>query len=242
MINAKIPALLIGTLMLLPTACMPAEEAAAKARSRCRPLLHRPESIDDLVVQMYRTALEDDCLYSMEAEELEQIWNLPVIYALDGEIDLSKAKQRESRLNIYIIKWNMLPDRENNGKSFLSYTIDLTDRGIEIIGTLFPNGRFPSALPKPIRLLGDPEIDPYELQDLSFYEPPKKTTYRSKQNDQIQGSFLYGWVKGQRGLSVSANANGAVFGNRRVEFFSNRNFASNIYISDKEIKKRKTIE
>ena len=240
MINAKIPTLLIGTLMLLPTACMSAEEAAAKARARCRPLLHRPESIDDLVVQMYRTALEDDCLYSMETEELERIWEIPVIYSLNWSIDLEspavQKKVQHSRLDVYIHKRNFLPTEDMFRKPHSSYSVTLTNHGIETIGSMFHSGRFPAELPEPLKLkkkllLDDAVFAPM----LPSVKTELQSKYWSKPDDQIQGKFDYLWKKGKRGMYISTHESGAVYGDLALELISDRSCSSNV-MSDEFIK------
>ncbi len=40
--------------------------------------LHQVTSRDDLLQQMYATAFKDDCLFDMTAEELQDIWQVPV--------------------------------------------------------------------------------------------------------------------------------------------------------------------
>ena len=226
--------------MLLPTACMSAEEAAAKARARCRPLLHRPESIDDLVVQMYRTALEDDCLYSMKAEELERIWEIPVVYSLNQRINFGdpavRKKIQYSRLDIFVTKWDFAPTKDMHSirKPFVSYNVNLTDHGVKTIGSLFPAGRFPTELPEPVKL----EKKPRTIDMLAYPMPPFdkagfRSAYRAKPGDQIQGKFNYLWKKGKRGMHVSTHSSGAVYDNRDLELITDRN--SSAVMSDRYI-------
>ena len=47
--------------------------------TQCRPHLHRPENRDDFNSSNVQTGLLDDCLYSMPPEELQQIWDIPVV-------------------------------------------------------------------------------------------------------------------------------------------------------------------
>lgn len=46
-------------------------------------MLHKVENRDDLIKQMYDTAFKDDCLYTMHASELQEIWQIPVIEAYE---------------------------------------------------------------------------------------------------------------------------------------------------------------
>lgn len=46
---------------------------------RCRKQLHRATDQVDLIQQMYYTALRDNCLYAMDLEELQKIWDIPVL-------------------------------------------------------------------------------------------------------------------------------------------------------------------
>ena len=53
-------------------------EEIAQAKASCLITLHKVTSRDDLIGQMFQTALEDDCLYHFTSTELEKIWGIPV--------------------------------------------------------------------------------------------------------------------------------------------------------------------
>ena len=83
-------------------------EAIAQAKASCVKTLHKVTSRDDLIGQMFETALEDDCLYHFTSAELEKIWGIPVfdyVQPADGT-DFSKPlnKDIESSIGLYIEK------------------------------------------------------------------------------------------------------------------------------------------
>ena len=74
-----------------------AARADSIAIERCRKQLHRATDQDDLIQQMYYTALRDNCLYAMDLEELQRIWDIPVLEGWD-------TYPSSSRLGIWVNK------------------------------------------------------------------------------------------------------------------------------------------
>ena len=69
-----------------------------QVRNRCRRMLHKVESRDDLIKQMYETAFKDDCLYVMHAEELKNM-EIPVTD--------SYPEMYQKYLDIRVTNWNV---------------------------------------------------------------------------------------------------------------------------------------
>lgn len=76
------------------------ETTMEQVRNRCRRMLHKVESRDDLIKQMYETAFKDDCLYVMHAEELKEIWKIPVT---DSYPEMPKYLDIESPIGMYVV-------------------------------------------------------------------------------------------------------------------------------------------
>ena len=83
------------------------ETTMEQVRNRCRRMLHKVESRDDLIKQMYETAFKDDCLYVMHAEELKEIWKIPVTDSypeMPKYLDIESPMECMLLLNILLIK------------------------------------------------------------------------------------------------------------------------------------------
>ena len=174
--------------------------------ARCRPHLHRAENRDDLIRQMFQTGLLDDCLYSMPPEELQRIWDIPVV-------PLNKATHIgadiPSRLGIYVVHDDIF--------RFLS--IDLNKDSIENIGTLFPEGHYPYFMPEPSLI---------EKADFSWgthHNNLKWTVHRAKESDQIQHGQEHIWVKGNRSMEACAYMYGAIVS---LVFFNMKRYADSV--------------
>ncbi|WP_373755459.1 hypothetical protein [Neisseria sp.] len=109
-------------------------------QQRCRSKLHKAESRDDLLKQMYETAVLDDCLYAMDVEELEKIWGIPV--RMVDPNDRALLKDLHSPIGLHIIKDGVAGESR-------AYYLKMTKSEFHRTGTLFPEGRFPAFLPKP---------------------------------------------------------------------------------------------
>ena len=187
---------------------VPAAEAARPApeqkTARCRPHLHRAENRDDLIRQMFQTGLLDDCLYSMPPEELQRVWDIPVVPL---NKDTYVGADIPSRLGFYVVH----DDR------FLS--IRLNKDSIENIGTLFPEGHYPQFMPEPSLI---------EKADFSWgthHNNLKWTIYQAKENDQIQHGQEHVWVKGDRFIVPNVYMYGAIVS---LVFFNMKRYAESV--------------
>ena len=158
--------------------------------AQCRPHLHRPENRDDLIHQMFQTGLLDDCLYSMPPEELQQIWDIPVV-PNPGNYPGSNIP---SRLDFYV----------TYGKFGLA--IYLNKDSIENVGTLFPEGHYPNFMPEP-SLISKANFSWGMNHNYLTW-----TSYRAKPNDQIQHGNEHIWVNGNRSIEPGVYMYGAIVG------------------------------
>lgn len=172
---------------------VPAAEAAPPAPeqkiARCRPHLHRAENRDDLIRQMFQTGLLDDCLYSMLPEELQRIWDIPVVPV---NKDTYSGADIPSRLGLYV------------AYSRFGLSIRLNKDSIENIGTLFPEGHYPYFMPEPSLI---------EKADFSWgthHNNLKWTVHRAQESDQIQHGNEHVWVKGNRSIEAGVYMYGAI--------------------------------
>ena len=157
--------------------------------ARCRPHLHRAENRDDLIRQMFQTGLLDDCLYSMPPEELQRIWDIPVV---PKNKDTHIGADIPSRLGLYV------------AYSIHGLSIRLNKDSIENIGTLFPEGRYPHFMPEPSLI---------KKADFSWgthHNNLKWTVHRAQESDQIQHGQEHIWVKGNRSMEACAYMYGAI--------------------------------
>lgn len=77
------------------------KEIAMKSSPQdCKSKLHKVADRDDLIRQMYETAILEDCLYDFSAKELENIWQIPVYNKLDEELNVV------SNIDLYVTKWD----------------------------------------------------------------------------------------------------------------------------------------
>ena len=158
--------------------------------AQCRPHLHRPENRDDLIHQMFQTGLLDDCLYSMPPEELQQIWDIPVV---PMNKNTYSGADIASRLGFYIahdIKFGL--------------SIRLNKYSIENVGTLFPEGHYPKFMPEP-SLISEADFS-WGMNHNNL----KWTSYRAKPNDQIQHGNEHIWIKDNRSIEPSAYMYGSI--------------------------------
>ena len=172
------------------------------AIERCRKQLHRATDQDDLIQQMYYTALRDNCLYAMDLEELQKIWDIPVLKGGD-------AYPSSSRLGIWVNKTDNFTIYPILTNSYTEYEQNVKPK------SMFIDNNFPSFLPRPIVIdkteemlnsepLTDGVID-YDYKSSEFAQPGF-----------IQAGFRYIWKRGFREMEA-INLYGSII---RIEFNS----------------------
>ena len=166
--------------------------AIKKAKARCMNTLHHVSSRDDLIKQMFQTALEDDCLYHFTSAELEKIWGIPVfdyVQPADGT-DFSKPlnKDIESSIGLYV-ETKTVP-------AGTSFYIEMTLSELNQHFSIFPEGHFPSILPQP-KSYALPEA---ALRHAPAYLPP----YQSPPQAKIKAGRKYYWFKDNRSLATTS--------------------------------------
>ena len=177
-----------------------AARADSIAIERCRKQLHRATDQDDLIQQMYYTALRDDCLYAMDLEELQKIWDIPVLKGGD-------AYPSSSRLGIWVNKTDNFTIYPILTNSYTEYEQNVKPK------SMFIDNNFPSFLPRPIVIdkteemlnsepLTDGVID-YDYKSSKFTQPGF-----------IQAGFRYIWKRGNREMEA-INLYGSII---RIEF------------------------
>ena len=154
------------------------KEPTPKSNQSCHPYLHKVTSLDDLIRQMFQTAVFDDCLYDMQPETLQEIWGIPVI-----------TEGSYLKYSVYLADvlspFPFFVHRDPNRKML---SIALNTQGYKQDGTLFPSGKFPDFLPEPSgsRVVDYSPIGGGWLQ-LSEH-------YQAKPDAQIKPNTTYGWV------------------------------------------------
>ena len=152
---------------------------------------------------MYYTALRDDCLYAMDLEELQKIWDIPVLKGGD-------AYPSSSRLGIWVNKIDNFTIYPILTNSYTEYEQNVKPK------SMFIDNNFPSFLPRPIvidkteeRLNSEPLTDgvilDYDYKSSEFAQPGF-----------IQAGFRYIWKRGFRGMEA-INLYGSII---RIEFNS----------------------
>ena len=173
------------------------------AIERCRKQLHRATDQDDLIQQMYYTALRDNCLYAMDLEELQKIWDIPVLKGGD-------AYPSSSRLGIWVNKTDNFTIYPISTNFYTKYEQSIKPK------SMFIDNNFPSFLPRPIvidkteeRLNSEPLTDgvilDYDYKSSEFAQPGF-----------IQAGFRYIWKRGFREMEA-INLYGSII---RIEFNS----------------------
>ena len=180
-----------------------AARADSIAIERCRKQLHRATDQNDLIQQMYYTALRDDCLYAMDLEELQKIWDIPVLEGWD-------AYPSSSRLGVWVNKTNNFTIYPILTNSYTEYEPNIKPK------SMFIDKNFPSFLPRPIvidkteeRLNSEPPTDgvilDYDYKSSEFAQPGF-----------IQAGFRYIWKRGFREMEA-INLYGSII---KIEFNS----------------------
>ena len=167
-------------------------EAIAQAKASCLQALHKVTSRDDLIGQMFQTALEDDCLYHFTSAELEKIWSIPVfdyVQPADGT-DFSKPlnKDIESSIGLYVEK--------TTAPAGANFRIEMTMSELNQHFSIFPKGYFTSVLPNPKSFA----LNEAALRHPPAYLPP----YQSPPQAKIKAGRTYYWVKENRAVAVTS--------------------------------------
>ena len=166
-------------------------EAIAQAKASCLQTLHKVTSRDDLIGQMFETALEDDCLYHFTSTELEKIWGIPVFDYVQVDpmmLPIPPNKDIESPIGLYVEK-----DTVPAGTSFY---IEMTLSELNQHFSIFPEGRFPHTLPAPKSYALPEEA----LRHAPAYIPP----YLSPPQAKIKAGRTYYWLKDNRAVAVTS--------------------------------------
>ena len=194
-------------------------EAIAQAKASCLKTLHKVTSRDDLIGQMFETALEDDCLYHFTSTELEKIWGIPVFDYVQpaAETDFSKPRNKdiESSIGLYV-ETKTVP-------AGVSFNIEMTLSELNKHFSIFPEGRFPNTLPAP-KSFALPEAA--LRQHHPTYIPP----YQSPPQAKIKAGRTYYWFKDNRSVSVTSRV-----GEAMLLWFTN--FRSHTVIADDSLAK-----
>ena len=167
-------------------------EAIAQAKASCLKTLHKGTSRDDLISQMFQTALENDCLYHFTSAELEKIWGIPVfdyVQPADGT-DFSKPlnKDIESPIGLYVEK--------TTAPAGATFRIEMTMTELNQHFSIFPKGHFTSVLPNPKSFA----LNEAALRHPPAYLPP----YQSPPQAKIKAGRTYYWVKENRAVAVTS--------------------------------------
>ena len=193
--------------------------ATEKAKARCMNTLHHVSNRDDLISQMFQTALEDDCLYHFTSAELEKIWGIPVFDYVQpaAETDFSKPRNKdiESSIGLYV-ETKTVP-------AGVSFSIEMTLSELNKHFSIFPEGRFPNTLPAP-KSFALPEAA--LRQHHPTYIPP----YQSPPQAKIKAGRTYYWFKDNRSVSVTSRV-----GEAMLLWFTN--FRSHTVIADDSLAK-----
>ena len=173
------------------------------AIERCRKQLHRATDQDDLIQQMYYTALRDDCLYAMDLEELQKIWDIPVLEGWD-------TYPSSSRLGIWVNKTNNFTIYPILTNSYTEYEPNIKPK------SMFIDKNFPSFLPRPIVIDKTEErLNSEPLTDGLILDYDRKSRQFAQQGF-IQAGFRYIWKRGFREMEA-INLYGSII---KIEFNS----------------------
>ena len=193
-------------------------EAIAQAKTSCLITLHKVTSRDDLIKQMFETALEDDCLYHFSPTELEKIWDIPVFDYVQVDpmmLPIPPNKDIESPIGLYVVK-NTIPV----GATF---HIEMTLSELEKHFSIFPEGYFPSILPEPKSFaLPEAAIRSHHVT----YIPP----YQSPPQAKIKAGRTYYWFKDNQAVAASGFVG-------EITYLSFLNYRSRTELSDERLAK-----
>ena len=187
-------------------------EAIAQAKASCLKTLHKVTSRDDLIAQMFQTALENDCLYHFSSAELEKILGIPVadyIHVDPLKLPVPPNKDIESPIGLYVVK-NTIP-------AGATFRIEMTLSELNKNFSIFPEGRFPSVLPQPKSFA----LNEAALRHPPAYIPPYQLPPQAK----IKAGRKYYWFKDNRAVAVTSFVG-------EVTYLRFTNFRSHTDISD----------
>ena len=191
-------------------------EAIAQAKTSCLITLHKVTSRDDLIKQMFETALEDDCLYHFSPTELEKIWDIPVFDYVQVDpmmLPIPPNKDIESPIGLYVEK-NTVP-------AGATFRIEMTLSELEKHFSIFPEGYFPSILPEPKSFtLPEAAIRSHHVT----YIPP----YQSPPQAKIKADRMYYWFKDNQAVATSGFVG-------EITYLSFLNYRSRTEISDESL-------
>ena len=191
-------------------------EEIAQAKASCVKTLHKVTSRDDLIVQMFETALEDDCLYHFTSAELEKIWGIPVFDYVQVDpmmLPIPPNKDIESPIGLYVEK-----DTVPAGTSFY---MKMTLSELEKHFSIFPEGYFPSILPEPKSFaLPEAAIRSHHVT----YIPP----YQSPPQAKIKADRMYYWFKDNQAVATSGFVG-------EITYLSFLNYRSRTELSDERL-------
>lgn len=170
------------------------ESAMTIAPKDCESKLHKVTDRDDLIRQIYETAILEDCLYSIPNKELQAIWDIPVV---TGEEEREKHLEQsrlmldpidiDSRLGLYVARYQ----HDNDKDVFVFFRIKLNWDLFEKQRTLFLEGHFP-------KFLGTPttrkiETNPFKttMRYPVYFDFPKY--YQHMKDGFIKGETSYQW-------------------------------------------------
>ncbi len=193
-------------------------EAIAQAKTSCLITLHKVTSRDDLIKQMFETALEDDCLYHFSPTELEKIWDIPVFDYVQVDpmmLPIPPNKDIESPIGLYVEK-NTVP-------AGATFRIEMTLSELEKHFSIFPEGYFPSILPEPKSFtLPEAAIRSHHVT----YIPP----YQSPPQAKIKADRMYYWFKDNQAVATSGFVG-------EITYLSFLNYRSRTELSDERLAK-----
>ena len=193
-------------------------EAIAQAKASCLKTLHKVTSRDDLIGQMYETALEDDCLYHFTSAELKKIWGIPVFDYVQVDpmmLPIPPNKDIESPIGLYVEK-NTVP-------AGTSFYMKMTLSELEKHFSIFPEGYFPSILPEPKSFtLPEAAIRSHHVT----YIPP----YQSPPQAKIKADRMYYWFKDNQAVAASGFVG-------EITYLSFLNYRSRTELSDERLAK-----
>ena len=193
-------------------------EAIAQAKARCMNTLHHVSNRDDLIKQMFETALEDGCLYHFTSAELEKIWGIPVFDYVQVDpmmLPIPPNKDIESPIGLYVEK-----DTVPAGTSFY---MKMTLSELEKHFSIFPEGYFPSILPEPKSFaLPEAAIRSHHVT----YIPP----YQSPPQAKIKADRMYYWFKDNQAVAASGFVG-------EITYLSFLNYRSRTELSDERLAK-----
>ena len=166
-------------------------EAIAQAKASCLQTLHKVTSRDDLIGQMFQTALEDDCLYHFTSAELEKIWGIPVFDYVQVDpmmLPIPANKDIESPIGLYVEK-----DTVPAGTSFY---MKMTLSELEKHFSIFPEGYFPSIFPEPKSFASpDAAIRSHHVTNIPPYQSPPQA--------KIKADRMYYWFKDNQAVAAA---------------------------------------